>query len=61
MITEHLEVVDLQKVTDYYAKDFQPGTEAKNARLVDTFVDPHKNKVVFRFFVERKETDQRPG
>lgn len=42
--------VALQTVLDFYAKGFDVGAD-KKARLMDTFVDSSKSKVVFKLLV----------
>jgi len=40
----------LQSVVDFFAKAFLP-PDGKHIRVVDTFVDPAKGKVVYKMIV----------
>lgn len=46
------QVVPLQEVLDYYAKNFKPKNGEKILRTLDTIVDTGSRKVVFELVVD---------
>lgn len=57
----HFQIHDLKEVLDYFAKGFQPKDgRPRNVISWDTYLDPAREKVIFRLLVEEPE-DRGPG